>query len=91
MHQSITQTWIDYTPGHSTETTLEAKLNNKADFYASKSQKFAKNLPAAPIPTFYMNNFMFYSKKDQLKVVIVMAGKSPYPYPSKSVPLLNRL
>jgi len=61
-HQSTTQ--IDYTPGHSTETTLEAKLNNEADFYASKSPKYAKNLPTAPIPTFYMNNFTFHSKKD---------------------------
>lgn len=61
-NQSKTQ--IDYTPGHSTETTIEAKLNNEADFYASKSQEFAKNLPLAPIPTFYMNNFTFHSKTD---------------------------
>ncbi len=61
-NQSKTQ--IDYTPGHSTETTLEAKLNNEADFYASKSQKFAKDLPIAPIPTFFMNNFTVYSRTD---------------------------
>ncbi len=58
------KTRIDYTPGHSNEITVEAKLNNEADFYASTSQKFAKSLPVAPIPTFYMNDFTFHSKSD---------------------------
>lgn len=58
------KTQIDYTPGHSTETTLEAKMNNEVDLYATKSQGFAKDIPTAPIPTFYMNNFTFHSRTD---------------------------
>jgi len=55
---------IEYTQGHSNEDTVEAKLNDEADFYASSSQKFLKELQQAPIPTFYMNDFTFYSKSN---------------------------
>ena len=58
------KTQINYTPAHSNETTVEAKLNSEADFYASTSQKLAKSLPVAPIPRFYMNDFTFHSKSD---------------------------
>ena len=57
-------TQILYTPGHSTETTIEAKLNNEADFYASTSQKFFKDLPQALIPTFLMNDFTFWRRSE---------------------------
>jgi len=45
---------IEYTPGHSTENTLEANLNHEADFYATASQGFFRQLPNAPTPTFHM-------------------------------------
>jgi len=44
---------IAYTQGHSTKATVEAKLNDEMDFYASSSQRFFKNLLQAPIPTFF--------------------------------------
>lgn len=55
---------IVYTKGHSTDTTVEARLNDEADFYASKSQKFLKDLPQVPVPTFFMNNFTFHDRSD---------------------------
>lgn len=55
---------IEYTAGHSTAVTLEAHMNNEADFYASASQKFFKDLPAIPTPTFFMNDFTFHSSSD---------------------------
>ena len=55
---------IEYTAGHSTAVTLEANMNNEADLYASASQKFFKELPAMPTPTFYMNDFTFHSRSD---------------------------
>jgi hypothetical protein len=55
---------IVYTKGHSTEATVEARLNDKADFYASKSQKFLKDLPQVPTPTFFMNDFTFHDRLD---------------------------
>ena len=57
-------TQIDYTAGHATAATLEAHMNNEADFYATTTQKFIKELPAIPIPTFFMNDFTFHSRTD---------------------------
>jgi hypothetical protein len=55
---------IEHTQGHSNEDTVEARLNDKVDFYASASQKFFKELLQALI-TFYMNDFTFYNKSDK--------------------------
>jgi hypothetical protein len=56
---------IQYTPGHSTESTLEAKMNDEADYLASYSQNISKNLLMAPIPTFHMNRFTYFSSTDE--------------------------
>ena len=55
---------IQYTPGHSKDHTLEAQMNNEADFLASSSQKIYKDIPEIRPPTFHMNNFTFYSPTD---------------------------
>ena len=55
---------IEYTLGHSTQATLEANMNNEADFYASTSQKLLRDLPCMPTPTFFMNSFTVHSASD---------------------------
>ncbi|KDR77658.1 hypothetical protein GALMADRAFT_119768 [Galerina marginata CBS 339.88] len=55
---------IQYTPGHSKDGTLETRMNNEADHLASSSQKTFRQLPTAPIPTFFMNTFTFHHKTD---------------------------
>ncbi|KAJ7078951.1 hypothetical protein B0H15DRAFT_733632, partial [Mycena belliarum] len=51
---------VDYTPRHSAELSIPARLNNKADHYASGAQKHLSHIPAAPIPTFFMDEFTYY-------------------------------
>ena len=55
---------ICYTPGHSTDNTLETRMNNEADHLASSSQKIFRILPEAPPPTFHMNDFTLHHKTD---------------------------
>ena len=55
---------ILYTPGHSENDTLEARMNDEADFLASSSQRIFKELPEVPSPTFQMNDFTFHSATD---------------------------
>jgi hypothetical protein len=55
---------VQYTPGHSKDHTLEARMNNEADFLASSSQKIYKDIPEIRPPTFHMNKFTFYSPTD---------------------------
>ena len=52
---------IQYTPGHSDDDTLETRMNAEADLLATSSQKFYRELPVLPSPTFCMNNFMFHN------------------------------
>lgn len=59
-----TQMTVKYTPGHSSSDTLEARMNEEADHYASSSQQIAKKLPVFPSPTFYMNEYTFYREGD---------------------------
>jgi hypothetical protein len=55
---------IQYTPGHSDDDTLEARMNDEADLLATSSQKIFKELPESPPPTFHMNDFTFHSPVD---------------------------
>ncbi|PPR04558.1 hypothetical protein CVT26_002489 [Gymnopilus dilepis] len=50
--------------GHSTEKTLEARMNTEADFMATSSQKKSIEIPVAPLPTFAMNDFTLYHSND---------------------------
>ncbi|KAJ7477766.1 hypothetical protein B0H11DRAFT_2424813, partial [Mycena galericulata] len=55
---------ITYTPGHSEEVSIPARLNFEADHYASSAQRRLHDVPTAPIPTFFMDEFTFYTPDD---------------------------
>ncbi|KAJ7079987.1 hypothetical protein B0H15DRAFT_762330, partial [Mycena belliarum] len=55
---------IVYTPGHSDEVSIPARMNLEADHYASSAQRYIADVPAAPIPTFFMDEFTFYTTAD---------------------------
>jgi len=55
---------VQYTKGHSDQVSIQAKLNDEADYYATDGQKYINKLPVAPIPTFYMNDYTFYRDQD---------------------------
>lgn len=55
---------VKYTPAHTDEDTVEAKMNRDADFYASRSHEFKHLVPQSPIPTFHMNEYTFYRDGD---------------------------
>lgn len=55
---------IEYTPGHADEVSTPAHLNNMADLYASSSQDNLNGLPIAPIPTFFMDDYTYFSERD---------------------------
>ncbi|KAK0220047.1 hypothetical protein IW262DRAFT_1232343, partial [Armillaria fumosa] len=52
---------LEYTPGHSQERTTPAVLNDEADHFASWAQKHSNQLPVAPIPTFFMDDYTFWT------------------------------
>ncbi|KAL6306091.1 hypothetical protein BKA93DRAFT_729957 [Sparassis latifolia] len=54
-----------YTPGHSSEQSVPAALNHEADHYASRSQNYIHDIAYAPIPTFSMNTFTYYTDDDR--------------------------
>jgi hypothetical protein len=55
---------INYTAGHSGGSSLEAKMNDEADFLATSSQKFVSELSQSPIPSFFMNDYTLHSELD---------------------------
>ncbi|KAJ7343258.1 hypothetical protein DFH08DRAFT_702295 [Mycena albidolilacea] len=55
---------ISYTPGHSDEVSLPARLNYEADHYASSAQWQPREILSAPIPPFFMDEYTFYSHDD---------------------------
>jgi hypothetical protein len=55
---------ITYTPGHSDEVSVPARMNLEADHYASAAQRYLARVPTAPIPTFFMDDFTFYMPDD---------------------------
>ena len=55
---------ITYTKAHTNDTTLPASLNREADHLASSSQKHLPSIPAAPVPTFFMNPYTFHRQPD---------------------------
>ncbi|KAJ7460333.1 hypothetical protein FB451DRAFT_1271046 [Mycena latifolia] len=55
---------IVYTPGHSSEVTVPARLNHEADHYASSAQRHLDEVFTAPTPTFYMDEFTFHTRDD---------------------------
>jgi hypothetical protein len=61
---SSRQATILYTKGHSAESTVPSFLNASADYYASKSQLIRAHLHHAPLPTFFMDRFTFFTSVD---------------------------
>ncbi|KAJ7157539.1 hypothetical protein C8R43DRAFT_883185, partial [Mycena crocata] len=55
---------IIYTAGHSSEVSVPSRLNFEADHYASTAQHHLHELFSAPIPTFFMDEFTFYTGDD---------------------------
>ncbi|KAJ6530474.1 hypothetical protein DFH09DRAFT_1093520 [Mycena vulgaris] len=55
---------IKHTKGHTDELTIPSLMNYEADYYASAAQRMSKSIPTAPIPTFYMDDYTFYSRRD---------------------------
>ena len=55
---------VEYTKGHSTGNTVASKLNADADHYATSAQSHRHQIPIAPTPTFTMNDFTFFTRKD---------------------------
>ncbi|KAK0225360.1 hypothetical protein IW262DRAFT_1267418, partial [Armillaria fumosa] len=55
---------LEYTPGHSHERTTPVVLNAEADHFASWAQKHTSQLPVAPVPTFFMDEFTFWTPDD---------------------------
>lgn len=58
------QAAIRYTKGHSAESSIPSILNASADYYASKSQHIHPYLHHAPLPTFFMDHFTFFTSVD---------------------------
>ena len=48
---------INYTASHSGGSSLEARMNNEADFLVTSSQKLISELSQSPILTFFMNDY----------------------------------
>ncbi|KAF8065061.1 hypothetical protein FPV67DRAFT_1562916 [Lyophyllum atratum] len=55
---------IRYTKGHSDESSIASLLNRDADHYASRAQSHIHIIPLAPVPTFFMDTFTFFSPAD---------------------------
>ncbi|KZV87604.1 hypothetical protein EXIGLDRAFT_620489, partial [Exidia glandulosa HHB12029] len=53
-----------YTPGHSAAVDLPAALNGFADHYATHAQRHRDDLPAAPTPSFAMDDYTFWTAQD---------------------------
>lgn len=58
------QAAVLYTKGHSAESSIPSILNTSADYYASRSQHIRSNLHIAPLPTFFMDRFTFFTPAD---------------------------
>ena len=58
------RTEVIHTKAHTNQVDLSSLLNNEADHYASKSQKFINSLHPVPVLTFFMDKFTFYWSRD---------------------------
>ncbi|KAJ6521364.1 hypothetical protein DFH09DRAFT_1331237 [Mycena vulgaris] len=55
---------IVYTPGHSSEVSVPARMNFEADHYASSVQRHLHEVFTMPLPTFFMDEFTFHTHDD---------------------------
>jgi hypothetical protein len=61
---SSRQADILYTKAHSAESSIPSILNASADYSASKSQHIRSHIHRAPLPTFFMDHFTFFTPAD---------------------------
>ncbi|KZV82964.1 hypothetical protein EXIGLDRAFT_736049 [Exidia glandulosa HHB12029] len=54
----------EYTRGHCDADDAPSALNRSADHFATKAQTLSHFLPAAPVPTFTMDDYAFYTPED---------------------------
>ncbi|KAJ7491047.1 hypothetical protein FB451DRAFT_1023142 [Mycena latifolia] len=55
---------FEHTKGHADERTTPSLMNTEADHYASMAQRCIDDVPTAPIPTFFMDEYTFYNERD---------------------------
>ncbi|KAJ7637445.1 hypothetical protein B0H17DRAFT_1217101 [Mycena rosella] len=55
---------IVYTCAHTDDQSVPSRINSEADHYASSAQRFLQDVPCAPVPTFFMDDFCFYTTSD---------------------------
>ncbi|KAJ7500598.1 hypothetical protein B0H11DRAFT_1714535 [Mycena galericulata] len=55
---------VIHTKSHTDELSLPSQMNFEADHYAASSQKYINVIPKAPVPTFFMDDFNFYTDRD---------------------------
>ncbi|KAF5380096.1 hypothetical protein D9615_006221 [Tricholomella constricta] len=55
---------LEHVKGHSEVSSISSALNHYADYYASGAQDNISEIPPAPIPTFLMDDFTFFSPDD---------------------------
>ncbi|KAJ7939234.1 hypothetical protein B0H13DRAFT_2300987 [Mycena leptocephala] len=49
---------------HTDETSLSSRINSEADHYASHAQRAIHTVFTAPIPTFFMDDYTFFTDTD---------------------------
>jgi hypothetical protein len=54
----------EYTKGHAETTLVPSILNHNADHYASRAQHNISSIIESPIPTFFMDPFIFFTPAD---------------------------
>ena len=59
-----TRTSVVHVKSHTDEMGIGSRLNAEADHYASRAQNVTHLIPAAPIPTFFMEDYAFYRDHD---------------------------
>ncbi|KAJ6517940.1 hypothetical protein C8R47DRAFT_1205037 [Mycena vitilis] len=55
---------IIYTRGHTDDLSIPSRLNYEADHYASSAQLHIDDIFLAPVPTFFMDDFTFFTDID---------------------------
>ncbi|EJD45292.1 hypothetical protein AURDEDRAFT_43389, partial [Auricularia subglabra TFB-10046 SS5] len=56
---------VEYTRGHANDAAARGSvLNSLTDYYASTAQGYAHDLPSAPVPTFFMDDYTFATEAD---------------------------
>ncbi|KAJ6593172.1 hypothetical protein B0H19DRAFT_1055800 [Mycena capillaripes] len=55
---------VIHTKGHTDELLVPSQMNFEADHYTLTSQRYIENVPRAPVPTFFMDDYTFHTDAD---------------------------